>query len=268
MCKNVVWTLPNSLSTMWFCSAKCNAKKNQISKIIATSMEERSKRLQHLLKRNEELQELNNSRIDKTRSLPARTAELFGSTIIRRDQIQTDGSKLHALNSRRRSLSAGKIVPNCAAPPMHRRFSSLITTDCNFPQVHNHSVSTEFLTSSNNLNFLGLHRMSRNGSDADVESLSSTTDARHLFAKRVSAASIDSIIFSRTQTASPTNHRHSLQLSDNDRYLSDDGGASSLSTNEAYKKKRFNLASLQYYNAIEPGKYLINYSVVCLETVN
>lgn len=231
------------------CLAKSNAKRNQMCKIVATSMEERSKRLQHLLKRSEEMQVLKNSRINKTRSLPAEAAKLFNSYhggSLQRELAQTETPKL---DGRRRSLSAGKIVP---ASRIHRRFSSVIATDSNnsFAQIHNLFPSTELPTSSSNFNFLGLHRMSRDGSDADVESICSTTDTKHLFTKRVSCASIDSNSFSRAQTVSPTNQlqssagQHSLQLSDNERYLSDD---------EAYKRKRFSLTSLKYYNSIEPG---------------
>ena len=223
-------------------------------KIVATSMEERSKRLQHLLKRNEEMQVLKTSRMNKTCSLPVEAAKLFSSYggSLKREHTQMDTPKL---DSRRRSLSAGKIVPSSR---IHRRFSSVIATDNNnsFAQIHNLFPSTELPTSSSNFNFLGLHRMSRDGSDADVESICSATDTKYLFTKRVSTASIDSNSFSRAQTASPTNQlqssgrQHSLQqLSDNERYLSDD---------EAYKRKRFSLTSLQYYNAIEPGKNLIS----------
>ena len=225
-------------------------------KIVATSMEERSKRLQHLLKRSEEMQVLKNSKINKTSSLPAEAAELFRSygSSFKRENTQTEMCHFPKLDVRRRSLSAGKIVPSSQ---IHRRFSSVIATDNNnsgsLAQIHNLFPSTELLTGSSNFNFLGLHQMSRDGSDADVESICSTTDTRHLFAKRASAASIDSASFSRPQTASPTNQlqssgrqsRHSLQLSDNEQYLSDD---------EAYRRKRFSLTSLQYYNPIEPGK--------------
>ena len=219
-------------------------------KIVATSMEERSKRLQHLLKRSEEMQVLKNSRINKTRSLPAEAAKLF-SPYVSREHTQMDIPKL---DGRRRSLSAGKIVPPSR---MHRRFSSVIATDNNsFAQIHNLFPSSELPTSSSNFNFLGLHRMSRDGSDADVESICST--------RRVSTASIDSNSFSRAQTASPTNQlqssgRHSLQLSDNERYLSDD---------EAYRRKRFSLTSLRYYNAIEPGKSLIGVEIITCRSCN
>ena len=230
------------------CLAKSNAKRNQMCKIVATSMEERSKRLQHLLKRSEEMQVLKNSRTNKTRSLPAEAAKLFSSYggSVQKEYAQIEIPKL---DSRRRSLSAGKIVP---ASRVHRRFSSFTATDNNnsFAQIHNLFPSMELPTSSSNFNFLGLHPMSRDGSDADVESICSTTDTKYLFTKRASNASIDSNSFSRAQTASPTNQlqssagQHSLQLSDNERYLSDD---------EAYKRKRFSLTSLQYYNSIEPG---------------
>ena len=233
-------------------------------KIIATSMEERSKRLQHLLKRNEEMQVLNNSRINKTRSLPTEAAELFSSyssSIIKRDQLQTDTSNRSKLDGRRRSLSTGKIVPNPTTLTLCRRFSSAID-NISLPQVHNRFASSELPTSCSNLNFMGLHRMSRDGSDADVESLCSTTDTKYLLPTRISTASIDSNSFNRAQTASPTNQlqstRHSLQMSDNDRCLSDDGGASNFVTNGAYRKKRFSLTSLHYYNTIEPGKHLFN----------
>lgn len=213
-------------------------------------MEERSKRLQHLLKRNEEMQVMNSSKANKTRSLPAGAADLFSSYgSIRRERTQTDTCSVPKLDSRRRSLSAGKIM---LSPAMRRRFSSIIATDESngFTQLHNRFASTDILpTSSSTYNFLSLHRMSRDDSDADVESMCSTTDTKYLFTKRISTASIDSNTLSRTQNISPTNQlqstKHSLSLSDNERYLSDD---------EAYKRKRFNLASLQYYNAIEPGK--------------
>lgn len=228
-------------------------------KIIATSMEERSKRLQHLLKRNEEMQVLHNSKSKKAHTLPTGTAGLFssyGSSMVKKDWMQTDKCNLPKLDSRRRSLSAGKIVPTPTTLAIHRRCSSVIGTDNNsFAQALHRFASTELPTSSSNSNFPhGLHRMSRGGSDADVESLCSTTDTRHLFTKRISVASIDS---NRTQTTSPTNQlqstKHSMHLSDSERYLSDDGATPSWRTNEAYKRKRFSLTSLQYYNAIEPG---------------
>ena len=225
-------------------------------KIVATSMEERSKRLQHLLKRNEEMQGLKNSKLDKTCSLPAKTAELFSlyGSSIKREHTQRDTCCIPKLDARRRSLSAGKIVP---VSRIHRRFSSVMDTDNNnsFAQLHNLFPSTELLTSSSNFNFLGLHRMSRDGSDADVESICSTTDAKHLFTKKTSTASIDSNGFGRAQTASPTNQllssgrQHSNPLSDNERYLSDD---------EAYRRRRCSLSAMQYYNPIEPGKNLTN----------
>ena len=229
-------------------------------KIIATSMEERSKRLQHLLKRSEEMQVLNQS-INKKQSLPAEAVELFsslGGSMITREQTQSDRHSIPKLDIHRRSLSAGKIAPTSG---VHRRFSSYTApedTTSSFTQLHNRFASTEIpTTSTSNLNFLGLHRMSRDDSDADVESLCSTTDTKHLFTKRISATSFDSNSFSRAQSNSPTHHsqlqstKPSLQLSDNERYLSDD---------EAYKRKRFSLASLRYFNAVEPGKNLISIS--------
>lgn len=217
-------------------------------KIIATSMEERSKRLQHLLKRSEEMQVLST---DKTHSLPAGVAaELinpYGSSVINRELTQSEAHTIPKLDYRRRSLSAGKIAPTIG---VHRRFSSVTAgTDDNnnFTLLHNRFASTDLPTSCSNLNFLGLHcRVSRDDNDADVESLCSTSE---LFAKRISVTSIDSNSYSRNQSTSPTNHlqstkQHLSQLSDNERYLSDD---------EAYKAKRYNLTSLRYCNVIEPG---------------
>ena len=201
---------------------------------------------------------LKTSKIDKTCSLPTKAAELFSlyGSSIKREHTQKDTCCVPKLDARRRSLSAGKIVP---VSRIHRRFSSVMDTDNNssFTQLHNLFPSTELLTSSSNFNFLGLHRMSRDGSDADVESISSTSDAKHLFTKKTSTASMDSNSpgnsFSRAQTASPTNQlqsssiQHSNPLSDNERYLSDD---------EAYRRRRFSLTAMQYYNPIEPGKNL------------
>ena len=241
------------------CLAKSNARRDQMCKIIATSMEERSKRLQHLLKRSEEMQVLHQS-INKKHSMPTDAVDLFsslGSSMITREQAQSDRHSIPNLDFHRRSLSAGKIAPTYG---VHRRFSSYTApedTSSSFTQLHSRFASIELPTAStSNLNLLGLHRMSRDDSDADVESLCSTTDTKHLFTKRISATSIDSNSLSRAQSNSPTNHgqlqftnKPSLQLSDNERYLSDD---------EAYKRRRFSLASLRYFNAVEPGKNLIS----------
>jgi len=234
-------------------AAKCNARRTQLHKIIATSMEERSKRLQHLLKRSEGF----DMTMIKKRSLPTS----FGSTqeltelLNTNDQDQADIFKSSGMSLyRRRSSSTGKLVHQPSARAAHlviRRYSSASAADCGSIQTHNRFLSSELPMSSSNS--LAVHRLSRNSSDADIESLGSITDTRLL--KRRSTASIESTYTGsfRTQSASPTNqlYLNKFPLSDNDKYLSDDGATPNVK--EPHQKRRYSLSSLRYYNVTEPG---------------
>ncbi|XP_065890203.1 rabphilin-3A-like [Dysidea avara] len=231
--------------------AKCNARRRQLHKIVATSMEERSKRLQHLLKRSEGF----DMTVMKKHSLPTG----FGSTqelselLSSNDQDQADTFKLSGLSLyRRRSSSTGRLIHPPSTTVTHsviRRYSSASAADCGNIRAHNRFLSTELPMSS--CNSLAVHRLSRNSSDADIESLGSFTDARHL--QRLNTVSMESIYTDsfRAQSASPTNQLH-LPLSDNDKYLSDDGATPN--AKETHQKRRYSLSSLRYYSVTEPDE--------------
>ena len=234
---------------MYMKAAKCNARRRQLHKIVATSMEERSKRLQHLLKRSEGF----DMTVMKKHSLPTG----FGSSqeltelLNNNDQDQADIFKSSGMSLyRRRSSSTGKLVhqPSITTTrPVIRRYSSASAADCGSIRMHNRFLSTELPLSSSNS--LAVHRLSRNSSDADIESLESITDTRLL--KRFSTVSMESTYTGsfRARSASPTINK--FTLSDNDKYLSDDGATPN--AKESHQKRRYSLSSLRYYSVTEPG---------------
>jgi len=190
----------------------------------------------------------------KAHSLPTRgfastqeLTELLSSTDQDQAEIlKSSGFSLH----RRRSSSTGRLIhltSTTPACPIMRRYSSASATDCGRVQAHSRFLSSELPISRRNS--LAVHRLSRNSSDADIESLGSFSDAKYL--KRQSNVSSESIYTGnfRAQSASPTNH-NTFPLSDNDKYLSDDGATPN--AKETNLIRRYSLSSLCYF-ITEPG---------------